>query len=189
MDERERRWSDAMRAARGGDEAAYGALLREVAAAIRSGARRRLGAAGWGAAEVEDVVQEALIALHEKRGTWDEGRPIVPWVRAIARHKTLDALRRLSRGRGRISGVPVEELADVLAAPEGAPEMARRDAEAVVDRLPARERSVVRALAFEGASHSATAARLAISEGAVRVAFHRGLARAARLARSGEGEA
>ncbi|HKK36173.1 MAG TPA: sigma-70 family RNA polymerase sigma factor [Paracoccaceae bacterium] len=182
MDEREDRWRSAMLKARAGDAAAYEALLGEIAELIRRAAGRRLTAMGLGMEEVEDVVQETLIALHAKRHTWDPDRPILPWVRAIARHKTLDAARRLIRGRGRLHARPVEELAELIAAPEAAPAGARRDAEALVARLPARERGVVAALAFEGLSVAAAAARLSIGEGAVRVAFHRALARLARLA-------
>lgn len=181
-EDRERRWSAALRAARAGDDAAYARFLAEAAGAVRAAARARLAAMGFGAEEVEDVVQETLIALHDKRHTWDPGRPVTPWLRAIARHKTLDAARRLGRGRRRIDGRPVEDLAEVLAAPAGPPHGARRDAEALVARLPARERGVVAALAFEGLSPAAVAERLSIAEGAVRVAFHRGLARIARLA-------
>lgn len=182
MDDREERWSAALRAARAGDEAAYAAFLAEVAGLIRGAARGRLAAMGFGPEEVEDVVQETLIALHDKRHTWDPARPVTPWLRAIARHKTLDAARRLARGRRRLHGRPVEELAEVLAAPAEPPPGLRRDVEALVARLPARERGVVSALALEGLSIAATAARLSIAEGVVRVAFHRGLARIARLA-------
>lgn len=182
MQDRERRWSDALRAARDGDEAAYADFLREAAGLIRGAALARLAAMGLGPEEVEDVVQETLIALHDKRHTWDPDRPVTPWVRAIARHKTIDAARRLARSRNRLHARPVEEMAELLAAPAGTPLSARRDAETLVARLPDRERGVVSALAFEGLSISAVAARLSIAEGAVRVAFHRGLARIARLA-------
>jgi RNA polymerase sigma-70 factor (ECF subfamily) len=43
--------------------------------------------------------------------------------------------------------------------------------------LPARERGVVAALGLEGLSVAAAARRFAISEGAVRIALHRGLSR------------
>ena len=181
-DDRDGRLSAALLAARGGDAAAYAAFLREAAELIRAAARGRLAAMGFGPEEVEDVVQETLIALHDKRHTWDPDRPVIPWLRAIARHKTLDAARRLGRGRRRHDARPVEDFAEVLAAPAGTPPGARLDAEALVARLPERERGVVAALAFEGLGVAAVAARLSIAEGAVRVAFHRGLARVARLA-------
>jgi RNA polymerase sigma-70 factor, ECF subfamily len=42
--------------------------------------------------------------------------------------------------------------------------------------LPARQREVLQSIALDGASLAEAAARLGISEGAVRVALHRGLA-------------
>ncbi|MGM0584868.1 MAG: sigma-70 family RNA polymerase sigma factor, partial [Pseudomonadota bacterium] len=168
--------------ARRGDSAAYESLLREAAEMMRAMVRARLGAMGFGPEEVEDVVQEALIALHVKRDTWDAERPITPWIRAIARYRMLDAARSLGRSRRRAHDRPVEEMADRLAAPAGAPHGAARDAETLVARLPARERGVVEALSLDGMSVAGAAARLSISEGSVRVAFHRGLARLSRLA-------
>ena len=73
-------------------------------------ARARLGDA-----DIEDVVQETLLAIHLKRQTWDaEPAGSRPWVAAIARHKTIDAMRR----RGVRRAEPIEDFEAVLAAPE-----------------------------------------------------------------------
>ena len=80
-----------MQAACAGDRAAYEALLADIAGMLRAHARARLARSGFGPEEAEDVVQETLIALHAKRHTWDPERPILPWIQAIARHKTVDA--------------------------------------------------------------------------------------------------
>jgi RNA polymerase sigma-70 factor (ECF subfamily) len=85
----ERSWADALRRGIAGDTQAYAWFLGEVAATLRPLVARRCGAA-----DAEDVVQEVLLALHDKRATWDGERPVLPWVRAIARHKLTDALRR-----------------------------------------------------------------------------------------------
>jgi RNA polymerase sigma-70 factor (ECF subfamily) len=130
---------------------------------------------GFSVQDVEDVVQETLTAIHLKRDTWNDDRPILPWARAIARHKALDAARRLARARA--NATPVEDMADILPAPAAAPHGAAQDAEAMVATLPARERGVVAALGLEGLSVAAAARRFAISEGAVRIALHRGLSR------------
>ena len=42
-------------------------------------------------------MQEVLLTVHLKRASSDETRPVMPWVNAIADHKTIDAQRR--RGR------------------------------------------------------------------------------------------
>jgi RNA polymerase sigma-70 factor (ECF subfamily) len=181
-EDREVRWSAAMRAANRGDSAAYRRLLFEIAPMIRAMARRRLDGFGLSPDEAEDVVQEALIGLHRKRHTWDEGRPILPWIRAIATYKLLDSARRLGRTRRATSAKPVEDYADFLAAPAPDRDMTGVDIHAHVAALPPRERGVVTALAFEGASVEAVAGRLGVGQSAVRVAFHRALSRLRRLA-------
>ena len=70
-------------------------------------ARGAFSRAGVGDADVEDAVQETLLAIHLKRHTWDPEQPLAPWVYAIARHKVVDALRR--RGRRRADQGRMEE--------------------------------------------------------------------------------
>lgn len=165
-----------MRAANGGDAAAYQRLLKSMAPALRSIARRGLARSGQGEAESEDLVQETMLAIHLKRHTWDADRPIGPWVRAIARNKLVDHLRR----RGGRTDVPIEGLEDVLPANEEKPAVETRDVQPYVSALPDRQRDVVQCILREDISIRETAVRLKISEGAVRVALHRGLAAVAR---------
>src|SRR5688572_870571 len=100
-----------MRAAQEGDELAYRRLLSSLVHPLRMLAIRGLARAGLGPADVEDVVQETLLAIHLKRGTWDRNCRISPWITAIARHKLIDAVRRR---HGRIE-VSIEDLTDSLA--------------------------------------------------------------------------
>jgi RNA polymerase sigma-70 factor (ECF subfamily) len=132
--------------------------------------------------EFEDVVQETLLAIHLKRHTWDETRPFRPWVRAIIRHKLVDAARR----RGFRVEVPVDDLTDVLTAPIPDLERSVGGVERYLDELPARQKDVVQAVMLDGASVRNTASRLQTSEGNVRVALHRGLAALAARIRSFE---
>lgn len=171
MNERETEWAGLMRAAIAGDAAAYERLLRALTPALRAAARRGLLRSGRGDADAEDVVQETLLAIHLKRHTWDPDKMLGPWVMAIARNKLIDALRR----RGRHVSVAIDDFADILAAEDAAPVPAR-DVDRQLARLPQRQREVVRSISVDGASIRDTAQRLDISEGAVRVALHRGLA-------------
>jgi RNA polymerase sigma-70 factor (ECF subfamily) len=76
--------------------------------------------------------------------------------------------------------VPIEGLEDVLPAGEERPPVKARDVQPYVDALPDRQRDVMRCILQEEISIRETAVRLKISEGAVRVALHRGLAAVAR---------
>jgi RNA polymerase sigma-70 factor (ECF subfamily) len=168
--DREVDWAAAMRAANRGCARSYAWLLRDIAAALREVGTRDLARFRFGSGDVEDVVQECLLAIHQKRHTWDERRPIVPWVRAIARHKAIDRVRQ----RVRAAEVPLDD--QLPAAPESADRPAPAALARHIAELPPRQRDVVRSLALEGASVGETARRLAMSTGAVRVAMHRGLA-------------
>ncbi len=180
--EREAEWSGLMRRANDGDAAAYERLLRTLAPVLRAAARRGLARAGKSDADAEDVVQETLLAIHLKRHTWDAAAPLGPWVRAIARNKLIDALRR----RGRRIEMPIDDFADLLPDTTEQPSGIVGDVARNLGELPERQRNVVQAIAVEGVSIAETAVRLSVSEGAVRVALHRGLAAIAIKLRASE---
>ncbi len=169
MGANEEEWAVLMRAAMAGDEAAYRTFLTAVTPFIRAAARRNLSRFGLGASEAEDVVQDTLLAIHLKRQTWDQGRPIGPWIAAIARNKFIDLMRR----RGRDAQVPIEDMAERLASEEGEASLDAYDVNRMLDNLSERQRSVVRSLTLEGASVRQTAERLNMTEGAIRVTLHR----------------
>ena len=169
-----------MRAALAGDETAYRRLLEEVGRALRPMARNAFSRARVGDADVEDVVQETLLALHLKRSTWDASQKLSPWVNAIARHKIVDALRR--RGVRRYE--PIEDFEAVIAAPEAEDPHARSDVERLMESLSPRAKEIVRSISLEGQTITATAARLSMTEVAVRVALHRALKSLAEVWRS-----
>lgn len=174
----EQRWAGLMRAARSGDGAAYRALLGELSGVVRQQAGRALARAGRGNAEVEDIVQEVLLAIHLKRETWDADLPFSPWLFAVVRYKIIDTLRRV----GVRSTVPIEDFEAVLPAPEPAGE-GRQEISRLVARLEERPRAIVEAISVQGHSAGEVASRLNMSEGAVRVALHRALKVLARLYR------
>ena len=161
-----------LRAAIAGDERAYADFLHRTAALVRGFARRKIVQGG---VDPEDVVQETLLAIHVKRHTWREDAPVLPWVYAIARFKLIDAFRR----RGRRVEVDIDEIAETFAEPE-AETVSERDINRVLDSLSPAQRSVVSAVSVEGRSIGETAAKFGISETAVRVSLHRGLAAIAR---------
>jgi RNA polymerase sigma factor (sigma-70 family) len=151
-----------------GDARAYRNLLVELTVGLRNVIRGRARSAG---VDAEDVVQEVLLALHLKRGTWVAGTPVAPWVAAIARNKIVDALRR----RGHRAEIPVESVMDTLWSNGSESEGHAHDLERVLAMLNDRQREVVRAVSIEGHSAQEVAVRLQMSEGAVRVTLHRSL--------------
>lgn len=172
-------WALWMRAAFRGDKAAYRRFFVSVAPSLRGMARRHGPRFGLDARDIEDAVQDALLTIHIKRQTWDETRPITPWIASILRNKLIDAYRR-RRSR------PVEVSAEALflAAPAIATdELEFRELDRMISRLDARDSDLIRSISLEGQSIAEVARRLDMKEGAVRVALHRAIKSLARLYR------
>jgi RNA polymerase sigma-70 factor (ECF subfamily) len=164
-------WSVWMRAAMTGDAGAYRHLLVSLAPHVRAVARSRCRSLGASEGEVEDIVQEVLLTIHLKQGTWDRSRPIGPWVAAITRNKLIDILRQ----RGRHITVPIEDFMDSLQAEDLTPELSTRDIDTLLGHLKPQQREIVRSISLNGSSIRETADRLQMTEGAVRVTLHRAL--------------
>lgn len=158
-----------------GDASAYRAFLEAATRRIRAFIRARLRHAPD---DVEDLVQETLIAVHNQRHTWDTSAPVGPWLFAIARHKLIDAFRRQGRR------APIEEPLDEAVLPS-TPDTAdasdsRRDVHALLATLPDHHRLPIVHVKLEGLSVSETAKRTGMSESAIKVGIHRGLKALAR---------
>jgi RNA polymerase sigma-70 factor (ECF subfamily) len=181
-DEQEKQWALLMRASNAGDGESYRHLLRQATPVLRAAARRGLAPAGMADTDAEDVVQETLLAIHLKRQSWDEEAPFGPWLRAIARHKMIDVLRR----RGRRINLPIDDFSEILTDGSAEPESRVADIGRYLKSLPPGQCNVVRALAVDGMSITDAAARFSMTKGAVRVALHRGLAALAQKFRTEE---
>jgi RNA polymerase sigma-70 factor (ECF subfamily) len=153
-----------------GDAAAYRVFLSRLAAHLRAFLRRRLHGAPQ---DVEDLVQEILLAVHNQRHTYDSAQPVTAWIHAIARYKSIDWLRRRSR---------TERFEDALN--EDDELLSDRDTEAaeafydiarLLQLLPDRQRLPILHVKLRGESVSETAGRIGMSESAVKVGIHRGL--------------
>jgi RNA polymerase sigma-70 factor, ECF subfamily len=170
--EREDEWTGLMRSALSGDGAAYHRLLKAVTPVLRAATRRGLARAGQGVDQSEDIVQDILLAVHLKRHTWDANAPFAPWLFAIARNKLIDALRR----RGKRVFVNIDDFSETLADRPAEATASPSEVAAQLKTLPTRQREVLQSIAVESASIRDTAQKFAMTEGAVRVALHRGLA-------------
>lgn len=168
----EEKLADLLRMAIAGDERAYEEFLGRAATFIRGFVRRKVN---YGGIDPEDIVQETLLAVHMKRHTWRTDSPVTPWLFAIARHKAIDAFRR----RGRRIEIELGDITDLIAEPQG--ERAREwEIDRALASLSPGQRLVVSAISVDGRSIGETAGSLGMSETAVRVALHRGLAAIAR---------
>lgn len=164
-----------------GDALAYREFLERLGAHLRAYYRRRLAGLPD---EVEDLVQETLLAVHLQRHTYDARQPLTAWVHAIARFKLVDLFRR--RGRAGAITDPLDEASELLASSDGEAREARRDLRTLLARLPERQRVAIVCVKIEGLSVSEASQRTGQSVSAVKVNVHRGLKALAALIRSGK---
>lgn len=159
-----------MAQAQRGDRAAYRSLLELVSPLLGRFFRRRVSDSA-----LDDLVQETLMALHRKRDSWDESRPFLPWLSAIARYRWVDHLRRhyaLAEQELDVShGVDSGEAAMI----------ARFGCDQLLAQLPVPQAEAIRVTRIEGLSTTEAAARLGQSESLIKVNVHRGLKKLAAL--------
>jgi RNA polymerase sigma-70 factor (ECF subfamily) len=159
-----------MVATQAGDRSAQTRLLMLLAGHLRAYFVRRLtGDPG----QAEDLVQETLLAIHMKRATYDPKQAFTPWAYAIARYKLIDFIRR-SGGR---RAVALEDAGDLLAEENPEEGAVRRDVTNLLNRLPARQRALMRDVKLQGLSMEEAADRAGMSVTAAKVSVHRGMKR------------
>jgi len=163
----------------GGEAQAYHAFLKELSAHLRAFLKGRLARLPD---EVEDLVQETLLAVHNQRHTYDADQPLTAWVHAIARYKLVDLLRRRA-GRDALTD-PLDDEIDVLGVSEVEAAHARRDLATLLERLPDRQRVPIVLMKIQGQSVAEAARMAGMSESAVKVGIHRGLKALAAMIRS-----
>lgn len=160
-----------------GDKECHVTLLRAIRPLLASFFGRRVGGR---AAEVEDLVQEVLIAVHERRASYDRGRPFTAWLFAIARYKMVDHFRR-ARSFESIDGLDGVQIADAFDASVDA----RMDVVALLGTLPEKQARAIRNIRLLEMSVAEAAREAGIGESDAKVSAHRGIKTlASRLARS-----
>lgn len=166
------RWQRLMVSAQAGDQRAYATFLKEAAVFVRVIARRYHRDAG----QIEDVVQETLLSLHRIRQTYEPGRPVEPWVAAVAKARAIDALRARTR-RASVEAETtdaVHDIADTATAADAQHET-RTEIAAALAALPAGQRAAVRMLKIEELSLAEASAESGQSVPALKSLLHRAM--------------
>jgi len=176
VDELELTLKPLMLAGLNGDAQAHARLLKLLSERLRAYFGRRLSASPD---DVEDLVQETLLAVHLRRATYDRAQPFTAWAHAIARYKLIDHWRRRKiRATTPLDKIrattPLDDVADFLAS-EPVDSDAGLDLTRVLSTLPQRQRTLVEDVKIHGLSLSEAGLRGGLSEGAAKVALHRAL--------------
>lgn len=167
---REHRLRELMVRSLAGDEAAYHKMLTDLSQHLRAYFRRRLAPPSD---EVEDLVQETLLAIHNQRHTYDASRPVTAWMYGIARYKLVDLVRRRSRREQITEGLDDER--DLLVASDMDASEAQRDLNLLLKALPDRQRLPIQHVKVDGRSVAEAAELTGMSIAAIKVGIHRGL--------------
>lgn len=162
-------WPQLMLAAQGGDAAAYQRLLREITPPLRTFLRARF----FAREHIDDIVQEILLAIHAARHTYRPQQPFRNWMYGVARHKMIDYLRKY--GRKTANEINDDELVTFMRDTANTPEeaMIGKDVKQALAQLPEKQREVLLMTRVEGLSMAEAAAKLGMTETAVKVTAHR----------------
>ena len=119
-------------------------------------------------ADAEDVTQDTFLAAFERMSTYRPGQALSPWLRAIARHRAIDLVRRRARAPQPEPPAASESVEKIA--------LDRIEAErvrAALNRLPSRDRTLLVLRYWEDQSVESVASSMGMTEGAARVALLR----------------
>ena len=153
-----------------GEELAYREFLKGLSAHLRAYFRRRLSSLPD---EIEDLVQDTLLAIHNQRHTYREDLPVTAWAHAIARYKLIDLFR--SRAVRENLHDPLDDDLELFASSDTDAADARHDVASLLEQLPANQRLPLIHTKLEGLSVAEAAQASGMSESAIKVGVHRGL--------------
>jgi RNA polymerase sigma-70 factor (ECF subfamily) len=165
-----------------GDDGAFAALYDRHARAVHSYALSLVG----GAAEAEDVCQEAFLALWRHAGRFDPRRGSARgWLIGIARHRAIDRLRAqagLARARRAAGAVAALAGADDPVARAGVDRAEAARAGRALGDLPPEQREVLLLVHLAGLTQREIAAVTGLPLGTVKGRLRLGLERLRREA-------
>jgi RNA polymerase sigma-70 factor (ECF subfamily) len=153
-----------------GDAPSYRAFLADLTRHMRGFLRKRIY---YLQDDIEDIVQEILLGVHNSRHTYRPEQPLTAWVHAIARYKLMDFYR--ARSRNEILNDPLDDQDELFAESDEEASDAKRDIGKLLDHLPDHHRLPIVHVKLQGLSVAETAQLTGMSESAVKVGVHRGL--------------
>lgn len=147
----------------------------------------------------DDVFQNTFLQIHLKRGLYESGRPVRPWLYSIATHQAIDALRKAGRQAtisldqrveggdsdpGALVDLLVSDAPDPLAELQGEE---RRDwVRASIARLPETLRQTLILAYFQNLKYREIAEILKIPVGTVKSRLHAAIAKLYEMGGAGQ---
>ncbi len=157
------KWAHWMALAQNGDKIHYRLLLDEIRIWLNLYFKKRAHSN-----IVDDLVQETLLSIHNKRQTFDPKREFLPWLAIIARHKWIDKMRQHLR-------YMETNLDDEIAAECDTSICAKHDVANLLRILPQSQALIIEMVKLRELSIEEVSNELGISQSFVKVLVHRGI--------------
>ena len=162
-----------MRESQGGDQKAYNALLEKVQTLLTPFVINSLGKTSQNKDVANDIVQEALLAIHAKRDTFDPDRFFLPWMYAIARYKVIDYFR-FRKSHAHLLSIETPGIWEQLSTPTPN-QIAQSDTETLLKGLPMKQKKLLELVKLKGLSIQEASLETGFSTSDIKVSLHRGL--------------
>ena len=179
-------WQQWMQAAQAGDRRCYAMLLRALLPVLR-----RVVRASWpgaSAADLDDAVQDTLVAFHAARSLYDPARLVLPFALGILRYRGADVMRRRRRTSSNETAIDDAGATCQPVATDTLPDASMDNATVrdAIARLPPQQRQALEMLKLEGFSLREASVATGVSVTALKVATHRAV-RSLRVLLGGSG--
>ncbi len=159
--------SDHMRAAQKGDQKAYQLVLEAAVPLLTTYFKKRIFDG-----DVDDIIQETLMAVHTSRHTYVPDLPFENWLYGLARFKMLDALRKSYKKSDREVQIP-DSLETFFGDETNNDNEARLDVEKILNTLPKKQRDIVYRSKIMGEKLADIAVTYKTTESNIKVIIHR----------------
>lgn len=124
--------------------------------------------------EAEDVVQDTLIKVWNKRESWDEIESIEAYAMTICRNLSLDHLKLRENQNASLEGMEIDRADRSLSPLEQVQQKDNLErVRQLVDALPEKQRSCMQLRDFEGKTYKEIAEILDITEEQVKISIFR----------------
>ncbi|MBK9322997.1 MAG: sigma-70 family RNA polymerase sigma factor [Bdellovibrionaceae bacterium] len=148
-----------------GDATAYNELLSNLYLFLNNYLRKRI----FEQRNIEDVIQEILVAVHKSLHTYDSEKSFMSWLMAITEYKVIDYIRAL---RKQTKPSDLNSIPNFFAGMHSDSDL-RIDIDKALNRLNHKEKTILNLLKVDGQSVSEVAKQLHLTEGNVKVIAHR----------------
>jgi RNA polymerase sigma factor (sigma-70 family) len=164
-----------------GDELAYRGFLDSLTGHLRGFLRKRIY---YNQGDIEDIVQEILLAVHNSRHTYRGSEPLNLWVYAIASYKLNDIYR--ARSPREALNKPLDDHLHIFGSSDEESANAKRDIGLLLDQLPDSHRLPIFHVKLRGLSVIETAKLTGMSQFMIKAGIYRGLQMLAKKIRNTE---